>query len=51
MSAECAPGYYGAGCKLKCVCDKGGKCDRFRGCVCPGRHGAQCEKEGKNKTN
>ncbi|XP_060769413.1 tyrosine-protein kinase receptor Tie-2 isoform X1 [Neoarius graeffei] len=46
-SEACAPGFYGAGCKLKCVCDKDGKCDRFRGCVCPGRHGARCEKEDK----
>ncbi|GAA6089014.1 tyrosine-protein kinase receptor Tie-2 [Tachysurus ichikawai] len=44
-SETCAPGYYGAGCKLKCVCDMGGVCDRFRGCVCAGRHGARCEKE------
>ncbi|KAK3527147.1 hypothetical protein QTP86_014572 [Hemibagrus guttatus] len=48
-SESCSPGYYGAGCKLKCECDMGGTCDRFRGCVCPGRHGARCEKEGKNK--
>ncbi|TSL28302.1 Tyrosine-protein kinase receptor Tie-2 [Bagarius yarrelli] len=31
-SEACAPGFYGAGCKLKCVCDNAGKCDRFRGC-------------------
>ncbi|XP_027000255.2 tyrosine-protein kinase receptor Tie-2 [Tachysurus fulvidraco] len=46
-SEPCAPGYYGAGCKLKCVCDMRGYCDRFRGCVCAGRHGARCEKEVK----
>uniref|UniRef100_A0AAR2IQB9 receptor protein-tyrosine kinase n=1 Tax=Pygocentrus nattereri TaxID=42514 RepID=A0AAR2IQB9_PYGNA len=49
-SEECPPGYYGADCKQKCMCDKGGRCDRFRGCLCPGRHGAHCEKEGKITT-
>uniref|UniRef100_A0A8B9RD61 receptor protein-tyrosine kinase n=1 Tax=Astyanax mexicanus TaxID=7994 RepID=A0A8B9RD61_ASTMX len=44
----CPPGYYGAGCKLKCECEMEGKCDRFRGCVCPGRHGSRCEKEDKD---
>ncbi|XP_049319309.1 tyrosine-protein kinase receptor Tie-2 isoform X1 [Astyanax mexicanus] len=46
-SKACPPGYYGAGCKLKCECEMEGKCDRFRGCVCPGRHGSRCEKEDK----
>uniref|UniRef100_A0A4W4HED8 receptor protein-tyrosine kinase n=1 Tax=Electrophorus electricus TaxID=8005 RepID=A0A4W4HED8_ELEEL len=47
-SEACRPGYYGAGCKLKCVCrESRGTCDRFRGCVCPGRHGVHCDKEGK----
>uniref|UniRef100_A0A6Q2ZFH3 receptor protein-tyrosine kinase n=1 Tax=Esox lucius TaxID=8010 RepID=A0A6Q2ZFH3_ESOLU len=45
-SEPCPPGYYGAGCKLRCQCDDTGRCDRFRGCVCPGRHGARCEREG-----
>ncbi|KAM9441454.1 angiopoietin-1 receptor isoform 2-T2 [Clarias gariepinus] len=45
-SEECARGYYGAGCKLKCECGEN-NCDRFKGCVCPGRHGARCEKEDK----
>ncbi|KAI5089137.1 tyrosine-protein kinase receptor Tie-2 precursor [Silurus meridionalis] len=40
-SEACAPGYYGAGCKLQCACDKGVGCDRFKGCVCPRRHGAR----------
>uniref|UniRef100_A0A6Q2ZNZ2 receptor protein-tyrosine kinase n=1 Tax=Esox lucius TaxID=8010 RepID=A0A6Q2ZNZ2_ESOLU len=44
-SEPCPPGYYGAGCKLRCQCDDTGRCDRFRGCVCPGRHGARCERE------
>uniref|UniRef100_A0A4W4HBH0 receptor protein-tyrosine kinase n=1 Tax=Electrophorus electricus TaxID=8005 RepID=A0A4W4HBH0_ELEEL len=45
-SEACRPGYYGAGCKLKCVCrESRGTCDRFRGCVCPGRHGVHCDKE------
>ncbi|XP_066515046.1 angiopoietin-1 receptor [Hoplias malabaricus] len=44
-SEACPPGYYGADCKLKCVCDEGVKCDRFRGCVCPRKHGPLCEKE------
>ncbi|CAB1319164.1 unnamed protein product [Coregonus sp. 'balchen'] len=44
-SEACPPGFYGAGCKLKCECGDKGKCDRFRGCVCEGRHGAHCERE------
>ncbi|KAK6322894.1 hypothetical protein J4Q44_G00076860 [Coregonus suidteri] len=44
-SEACSPGFYGAGCKLTCECGDKGKCDRFRGCVCVGRHGARCEKE------
>ncbi|XP_076867475.1 angiopoietin-1 receptor isoform X2 [Brachyhypopomus gauderio] len=44
-SEACPPGYFGADCKLKCACQGGGKCDRFRGCVCPGKHGVHCEKE------
>ncbi|KAJ8007478.1 hypothetical protein DPEC_G00117920 [Dallia pectoralis] len=43
-SEPCPPGYYGAGCKLQCECGDKGKCDRFRGCVCPGQHGARCER-------
>ncbi|XP_050965741.1 tyrosine-protein kinase receptor Tie-2 [Labeo rohita] len=42
-SEACPDGYYGADCKQKCEC-KWGKCDRFRGCVCPDRHGSRCEK-------
>uniref|UniRef100_A0A8C1VHX5 receptor protein-tyrosine kinase n=1 Tax=Cyprinus carpio TaxID=7962 RepID=A0A8C1VHX5_CYPCA len=42
-SEACPDGYYGADCKQKCEC-KLGKCNRFRGCVCEGRHGARCEK-------
>ncbi|KTF89915.1 hypothetical protein cypCar_00028747 [Cyprinus carpio] len=42
-SEACPDGYYGADCKQKCEC-KLGKCNRFRGCVCEGRHGAHCEK-------
>ncbi|RXM96186.1 Angiopoietin-1 receptor [Acipenser ruthenus] len=42
----CPPGYYGAGCKLKCECRDRGVCDRFRGCLCKGWHGQRCEKEG-----
>ena len=45
--AACPPQYYGAGCKLRCECGLKGKCDRFRGCVCPGRHGARCQRQGK----
>uniref|UniRef100_A0AAY4A4Q0 receptor protein-tyrosine kinase n=1 Tax=Denticeps clupeoides TaxID=299321 RepID=A0AAY4A4Q0_9TELE len=45
-SEACPEGYYGAGCKLSCQCGPKGKCDRFRGCVCPGRHGSRCENEG-----
>ncbi|XP_038826891.1 tyrosine-protein kinase receptor Tie-2-like [Salvelinus namaycush] len=41
----CPPGFYGAGCRLTCECGDKGKCDRFRGCVCKGRHGARCERE------
>ncbi|KAI1900168.1 hypothetical protein AGOR_G00047230 [Albula goreensis] len=44
-SEACPQGYYGAGCKLKCECGAQGTCDRFRGCVCRGRHGARCENE------
>ncbi|XP_067114605.1 angiopoietin-1 receptor [Osmerus mordax] len=44
-SEACPPQYYGAGCKLRCECGVKGKCDRFRGCVCPGRHGARCERK------
>uniref|UniRef100_A0A4W5KUC6 EGF-like domain-containing protein n=1 Tax=Hucho hucho TaxID=62062 RepID=A0A4W5KUC6_9TELE len=47
-SEACSPGFYGADCRLTCECGDKGKCDRFRGCVCVGRHGARCEKEGKN---
>ncbi|XP_041915335.1 tyrosine-protein kinase receptor Tie-2 [Alosa sapidissima] len=43
----CPAGYYGAGCKLRCMCGGKGKCDRYRGCVCPGRHGSRCEGEDK----
>ncbi|KAL2100137.1 hypothetical protein ACEWY4_004531 [Coilia grayii] len=43
----CPPGYYGAGCKLRCRCGGKGKCDRYRGCVCPGRHGSRCETDDK----
>ncbi|KAK9975468.1 hypothetical protein ABG768_023507 [Culter alburnus] len=38
----CPSGYYGADCKQKCECDQS-ECNRFRGCVCAGRHGARCE--------
>lgn len=48
MISACPAGYYGAGCKQECKCDVEGKCDRFRGCVCAGRHGARCEKTGRN---
>ncbi|XP_043094566.1 tyrosine-protein kinase receptor Tie-2 [Puntigrus tetrazona] len=41
-SEVCPAGFYGADCKQKCECDLG-KCNRFRGCVCEGRHGARCE--------
>ncbi|KAK2910774.1 hypothetical protein Q8A67_002907 [Cirrhinus molitorella] len=41
-SEVCPAGYYGANCKLKCECEQE-KCNRFRGCVCVGRHGARCE--------
>ncbi|KAM9519277.1 angiopoietin-1 receptor-like isoform 1-T1 [Salvelinus alpinus] len=44
-SEACPPGFYGAGCRLTCECGDKGKCDRFRGCVCKGRHGARCERE------
>uniref|UniRef100_A0A673Z5Y7 receptor protein-tyrosine kinase n=1 Tax=Salmo trutta TaxID=8032 RepID=A0A673Z5Y7_SALTR len=44
-SEACGPGFYGAGCRLTCECGDMGKCDRFRGCVCKGRHGARCERE------
>ncbi|KAL0963219.1 hypothetical protein UPYG_G00351270 [Umbra pygmaea] len=44
-SEPCPPGFYGAGCKIRCECGNLGKCDRFRGCVCVGRHGARCERE------
>lgn len=43
----CPAGYYGADCKQKCECEQG-TCDRFRGCVCEGRHGARCERPGDN---
>ncbi|XP_067295907.1 angiopoietin-1 receptor [Pseudorasbora parva] len=42
-SEACPPGYYGADCKQKCECEQD-KCNRFRGCVCAGKHGARCEK-------
>uniref|UniRef100_A0A8K9UBU7 receptor protein-tyrosine kinase n=1 Tax=Oncorhynchus mykiss TaxID=8022 RepID=A0A8K9UBU7_ONCMY len=44
-SEACPPGFYGADCRLTCECGDKGHCDRFRGCVCVGRHGARCEKE------
>ncbi|KAJ8402082.1 hypothetical protein AAFF_G00373170 [Aldrovandia affinis] len=44
-SEACPQGFYGAGCKLRCECAGQGKCDRFRGCVCTGRHGSRCEEE------
>ncbi|KAH0502001.1 Tyrosine-protein kinase receptor Tie-1 [Microtus ochrogaster] len=41
----CAPGHFGADCRLQCQCQNGGTCDRFSGCVCPsGWHGVHCEK-------
>ncbi|XP_056600994.1 tyrosine-protein kinase receptor Tie-2 isoform X2 [Triplophysa dalaica] len=43
-SEACPAGYYGAGCNQECKCEVEGKCDRFRGCVCAGKHGARCEK-------
>ncbi|XP_035291554.1 tyrosine-protein kinase receptor Tie-2-like [Anguilla anguilla] len=43
-SEACPHGYYGAGCRLKCECGDAGVCDRYRGCVCGGRHGARCER-------
>ncbi|XP_030640377.1 angiopoietin-1 receptor isoform X2 [Chanos chanos] len=46
-SEACPGGFYGAGCKLRCDCHENAKCDRFRGCVCVGRHGARCEKQDK----
>ncbi|MGH0147435.1 UNVERIFIED_CONTAM: hypothetical protein FKN15_031526 [Acipenser sinensis] len=46
LDEACPPGYYGAGCKLKCECRDRGVCDRFRGCLCKGWHGQRCEKEG-----
>ncbi|KAM6986254.1 angiopoietin-1 receptor [Aplochiton taeniatus] len=46
-SEACPEGYYGAGCRLKCECGEKGSCDRFRGCVCPGRHGTRCQKENR----
>ncbi|XP_048874691.1 tyrosine-protein kinase receptor Tie-2 isoform X1 [Brienomyrus brachyistius] len=42
-SEACPGGFYGAGCKLRCACGDRGSCDRFRGCICAGRHGARCE--------
>lgn len=43
----CAPGHFGADCRLQCQCQNGGTCDRFSGCVCPsGWHGVHCEKSG-----
>ncbi|XP_072373584.1 angiopoietin-1 receptor isoform X2 [Scyliorhinus torazame] len=43
----CDPGFYGPDCRLKCECINGGKCDRFRGCLCPQQwQGQHCEKEG-----
>lgn len=43
----CAPGHFGADCRLQCQCRNGGTCDRFSGCVCPsGWHGMHCEKSG-----
>lgn len=45
----CAPGHFGADCRLQCQCQNGGTCDRFSGCVCPsGWHGVYCEKSGMN---
>ncbi|XP_038839099.1 tyrosine-protein kinase receptor Tie-2 isoform X1 [Salvelinus namaycush] len=44
-SEACSPGFYGADCRLTCECGDKGHCDRFRGCVCVGRHGSRCEKE------
>uniref|UniRef100_A0A8C7VDK1 receptor protein-tyrosine kinase n=1 Tax=Oncorhynchus mykiss TaxID=8022 RepID=A0A8C7VDK1_ONCMY len=46
-SEACPPGFYGADCRLTCECGDKGHCDRFRGCVCVGRHGARCEKEAR----
>lgn len=48
MISACPAGYYGAGCKEECKCKVEGKCDRFRGCLCAGRHGARCEQTGRN---
>uniref|UniRef100_A0A673ZHI1 receptor protein-tyrosine kinase n=1 Tax=Salmo trutta TaxID=8032 RepID=A0A673ZHI1_SALTR len=44
-SEACSPGFYGADCRLTCECGDKGHCDRFRGCVCVGRHGSRCEKQ------
>lgn len=47
LFAACAPGHFGADCRLQCRCRNGGTCDRFSGCVCPsGWHGVHCEKSG-----
>lgn len=47
----CAPGHFGADCRLQCQCQNGGTCDRFSGCICPsGWHGVHCEKSGMLKT-
>lgn len=50
LISACPSGYYGADCKQKCVCERG-ECNRFRGCVCAGMHGARCETPGENHFN
>ncbi|GAA6097450.1 N-acetylglucosamine-1-phosphodiester alpha-N-acetylglucosaminidase isoform X1 [Tachysurus ichikawai] len=46
-SQACNAGFYGDGCKDKCMCKNGGTCDHVHGqCTCPaGFHGDSCEQE------
>ncbi|XP_047667512.1 N-acetylglucosamine-1-phosphodiester alpha-N-acetylglucosaminidase isoform X2 [Tachysurus fulvidraco] len=47
-SQACNAGFYGDGCKDKCMCKNGGTCDHVNGqCTCPaGFHGYSCEQAG-----
>ncbi|XP_078681382.1 uncharacterized protein LOC144916208 [Branchiostoma floridae x Branchiostoma belcheri] len=42
---SCPPNLYGRFCHHTCGCKNGGRCDRWRGCVCrPGWRGEHCDR-------